>query len=191
MAVRALLVATRDYQAGEQVVLFNNYNKLILSTMAESYGFLDLNAAYVNVPSISKDLHESPAARGIDPCITQDMVFSGDVPEGPVEARFRHLHQTTYYKPFHPGQLVYQCVRVMLQSEHGPTVAKYMAEKIGQDLKAYEDMANAAHCHSSKGNFPIIIQQVNEGTARLLRGALLVAKQAARGEIDYPGMSFP
>jgi hypothetical protein len=190
MAVRVYLVATRDYQAGEQVVLFNSYNKLILSTMAESYGFLDLNAAYVNIPSISKDLHESPAARGIDPCITQDMVFSGDISEGRMEARFRHLHQTTYYKPFHPGQLVYQCVRVMLQSEHGP-IAKYMAEKIGQDLKAYEDMANAAHCQSSEGNFPIIGQQVNEVTARLLRDALLVAKQAARCEIDYPGMSFP
>jgi hypothetical protein len=47
-------------------------------------------------------------------------------------------------------------------------------------------MANAAHYQSSKGNFPIIIQQ----RARLLQGALLVAKQAAQGEIDNPGISF-
>lgn len=184
----AHLVATRDYQAGEQV--YNNYNKLTPSTMAESYGFLDIHAAYVSVPSISQDLQESPATREIWPCINDEMVFFGDVPEGRVEARFRHLHQTTYYKPFHPGQLVYQCVRVFLQSENGPTIAQYMAEKIQQDLNIYEKMANAGHCQSLNGNFPRI-RQVNEVSARLLRGALLVAKRAARGEIDYPGISYP
>jgi hypothetical protein len=96
MAVRThLIVATHDYQAGKQLILCNNYNKLTPFTMAESYGFLDLDATYINIPSISKDLQESPAAQGIDPCITEDMVFFGDVPEGHMEAKFCHLHQTT------------------------------------------------------------------------------------------------
>lgn len=188
IAGASYLVATRNHKAGEQV--FISFNEMTPSDMAETYGFVDPNAAFVNAPSISRDLQASENTRDIDLCTKNEMLFFGNVPEGRVEAKLGELEQSTYFKPFHPTELLYQCVRVLVQSEDGTTIAKYISEKLVEDISSYETMANVAHCQSDSGNYPII-RQVNAVTARLLRGALGVAQKAARGQIEYPNIEYP
>lgn len=182
------LVATQAYSAGEEV--YNNYNPMPPSDIAEKYGFVDPNAAFVNAPSITQDLMDSPNTWDIDFCVKNEMLFFGNVTERRVEAKLYDLQQTRYYKPFHPTELTYQCVRVLIQSEYGPAIAKYIAEKLIEDISVYEAMASAQRCQSQSGNFPMI-KEVNAVTAKLLRGALEVAQKAARGLIEYPGIEYP
>jgi hypothetical protein len=90
-------------------------------------------------------------------------VFLSGVKDGQVEARFHHFHQTTYYKPFHPEQLVYQCIQVMLQTIWTGTNDSTIHSRKDWTRFLKSIQGHGPHCTLSEFQRKLsIIQQVNE-----------------------------
>jgi len=89
-----------------------------------------------------------------------------------------------------PTELTYQCTRVMLGEPSDSTMARYFAEKLRSDMVRYREAATRVECQGDTGSFPLI-RRSNEIAAALLEKAMEVAVAGARGEIDYPGISYP
>ena len=204
------LVATTDVTAGDEI--YNSYGDFSSIELLEQYGFLDEdNPTYVAVPSISEDMiqlvakSKKPNARFQSLCTSGGTLkFFGLIPEeGPVEAKLGHLHQFKYMKSHRPTESMYQCAQYFLRSQDGATIAKYFVKKLEEDALKYELMTRAPQCQQQQqqqgedddtakvvGNNLALIQKGNVLTAKLLREAAGIARQAANGEIDYPGIVY-
>lgn len=181
------LVATHDIKKGEEV--YNSYGPLSGLETAEHYGFLDPRTPYVAAPSLSMDLQASALTKDVLPC-QRTMTFFGNISSTVTsQASFQHLKQFVQFKAFRPSKLTYECLRVLLQSEDGPTLAKYVAHRVRSDIEAYETMASAFHCQGDSGNFELI-RRSNKQTATLLRGVLEEAQRASLGSIDYLDVAY-
>ena len=84
-----------------------------------------------------------------------------------------------------PTELAYACIRVLLQTERDTDVAYYIHGHLERDLKRYTEKLNNPKCQSSEGNYPLI-RQANEAMAKMLKGALAVAKDGSEWKIPYP-----
>lgn len=176
-------VATGDIRAGEQI--YANYGPLSTVALAERYGFLDETAAYFEVPSISEHLLEAERTRNEPLCTSDPMTFFGNVTEKVVSANLGNKMHNTYFKPYMPSELAYACIRVLLQTERDTDIADYIAGKLQFDFQRYKAMAEASHCQSNEGNFPLI-RNSNQIMVELLWGALQVAEKGRNWEIAYP-----
>lgn len=179
----AVYVATNKIKAGDPV--YTSYGPMTPVVMAEQYGFVDPSSAYFEVPSILVDILESERTKDEPLCNTEPVRFFGSVPTKTVGTTFKNAGHSTYFKAFMPDERSYACIRVLLQTERDTDVAGYIAEKLEVDYNRYKAMETAPHCQSEEGNFPLI-RNANQVQARLLWGALDVAKKGRDFIIAYP-----
>lgn len=181
----AVYVATHEIKAGHAV--YTTYGPMTPVVTAEQYGFVEKSSAYIEIPSILEDLRKSERTKNEPLCNVEPVRLFGSVPTKVVGTKFKNAGHSTYFKAFMPDERSYACIRVLLQTERDTDVAAYIAEKLEVDYNRYKAMAEATHCQSDEGNFPLI-REANEVSARLMWGALDVAKQGRDFKIPYPGI---
>ena len=171
-------VATQDIESGQ--VVYNTYGDLSPFETAIIYGFVqsEQESAFFEVPSIRLDMWRSERTKTIPQCTEQSYRFFGNV-----------NNQTGQAHAFLPVEKAYQCIRKLVQSPNDTLLALYVADKLQADHQRYDTLANAEHCQSNEGNFPLI-RTASRVTAKLLWEAYEIANRAAKDEtIAYPGIS--
>ena len=184
------LVAPHTIQEGHPVYL--NYGPLTPVQSAEIYGFVQSEPTYFEIPSIHRDLWLSDLTSNIEQCTKNSVRFFGNVGDQVISANLgkgeNAYKYSMHFKAFMPSQLAHACLRVLIQSDEDSDMARYVAQKLQADYDKYASMANAPHCKSVQGNFPLI-QQANEATANLIWDAYELADKAAKdGNVSYPGI---
>ncbi|CAB9510203.1 ribulose-1,5 bisphosphate carboxylase oxygenase large subunit N-methyltransferase [Seminavis robusta] len=191
-AAKIYMVAARDLQKGDPI--YNNYGHLSPVSSAECHGFvqdLEDGVAYFESPSIHRDMWRSERTNSNPQCTGSPIKFFGNTGDQIISAQLgtgKDAHYSTHYKEYRPTQLSHACMRVLIQSEKGSELAKYVVSAFEKDYNRYAAMANAERCQSSEGNFPLI-RKANSVMAALLWEAMELAEKAAHDEsIPYPGI---
>jgi hypothetical protein len=186
-------VAARDYSKGDQI--FADYQSLNPLKMAEIYGFVIDEVAFVHSPSLSKafeakeetDVHECLQAQlyGAGPAGGEPVTVSAALPIQYGSANGGDvLAQKHTYVPGFPGATILACVSVLLQDNDPTTIAAMVAKHLAIDAALYAQKAASASCQRPDGNFPTI-RAANRITANLLEAARKVAAAGAAGTIAY------
>lgn len=172
------VVSPVDIEPGEPI--YSNYGPLTGIQSAERWGFVQ--SAYFSSPTMHLDMWKSGLTNYIPHCTKESLQFFGDVGDQLIEAQLgkgaASVNYSMYFKEYMPTTVTLACIKTIIQSEKEADVAKYVAEKLEQDYQQYAIMADADHCKSPDGNFPLI-REANLVTSNLMWEAYEVARKAA------------